>query len=246
MSTYQTIRDLLKTNLVKTVWFNWKMLPRQQARKLPIWIYGRFTARSTAGKIEIDGPVTPGMIRIGKHDYYINTALPQSIWTVRGTIRFSGQAWFIMSSYVVVADKAVLTFTGKRNYFATNLKIMCFESITFGEGAHIAWDCQIVDTSFHYLENVETGETKPLTKPVVIGARAWVGNRSTLAKGAVLPDDTIIASNSLVNKDLSEYGPYCLFAGSPATLKARNVRRVWSDKKERELDAQYGYVRTHL
>lgn len=247
MSTWQTIRDLLQTNLAKTIWFNYKMLPRQQARRLPIWIYGRFTARSTTGTIEIDGPVNPGMIRIGKRDYYVNTAVPQSIWTVRGKIRFTDRTWFIMSSYVLVSDNAILSFGRSGSYFASNTKIFCFQEISFGDFAHIAWDCQITDSSFHYLENVESGEiTGPLTKPVVIGARVWVGNRSTISRGTVLPDDTIVASNSLVNRDYSDIGPFCLLAGSPATVKARHVRRIWSEKRQHELDQQYGYVRTRL
>ena len=247
MSTFQTLKDLLKTNLPKTIWFNRKMLPRSQARRLPIWIYGRFTARSTAGSIEIEGPVTPGMIWIGKQDYYVNTAVPQSIWTVRGKIRFCSKAHFIMSSYVMVADNATLTFGRSGCYFGSNLKVFCFREITIGDFAHIAWDCQITDSSFHYLENVETGEeTGPLTKPVVIGARVWVGNRSTISRGTVLPDDTIVASNSLVNRDYSDIGPFCLLAGSPATVKVRQIRRIWSLNRQRELDEQYGYVRTHL
>lgn len=246
MSMLKTIKDLLKTNLVKTVWFNWKMLPWEQARRLPVWIYGRFTARSTSGSIEIDGPVKPGMIRIGKRDYYVNTAVPQSIWTIRGKVRFSGQTYFIMSSYVLVSDNATLSFGSSGCYFGSGLKIFCFREIVFGNFAHVAWECQVTDSSFHYLEHVETGETGPLTAPVRVGARVWVGNRSTISKGTVLPDDTIVASNSLVNKDYSEIGPFCLLAGTPATVKVRQVRRIWSERRQNELDRQYDYVRTHL
>ena len=204
---------LFKTNLVKTLWFNWKMLPARQARHLPIWFYGKVTLRSTAGSVVIDGPVTPGMIKIGKRDYYVTTSIPQCIWTIRGAIRFRGPLSFGFGSYVMVSDGAELTFGSKGSYFGTGVKIICFNRIEFGNAVHVPWECQFMDTSFHYIENRASGEIPPLTRPIRIGTHVWIGNRTTFTKGAIIPDDTIIASNSLVNKDFSALEPYCLLAG---------------------------------
>ena len=104
----------------------------------------------------------------------------------------------------------------------------------------------IADTSFHYIEKLETGVKTPLTKPVILGDRITVFNRCSILKGSVIPDDSIVASNSVVNKDFSERGSYCMLAGAPAVVKATGVRRIWDLKEERELDRQFGYHRTHL
>lgn len=237
---------LCKTNLVKTVWFNWKMLPARQAWRLPVWFYGKVRFRSLAGKVVFDCPVRSGLVEVGRHDYYVTTSVPVNIWTVRGTIRFAGPVHIIMSSYLLVADGATLSF-GRRNYFGGHLKLLCFDQITFGAWAHVAWECQIMDTSFHYLERVETGEvTGPLTKPVVFGDWVWVGNRSTVARGVVLPSYTIVASGSLVNRSFADLEPNCLLAGVPAVLKATGIRRVFNVARQRELDKQYQYHRVHL
>ncbi len=246
MSRFQLLCGLLKTNLFKTIWFNWKMLPHAQARRLPIWIYGRFTSRSTAGSIEIEGPVKPGMIKIGKKDYYIATSVARCIWNIRGTVRFRGPLNFGFGSYVLVSDGAVLSFGTKNSYFGTGVKIICFKRIEFGDAVHVPWECQFIDTSFHYIEHLDSGEIPPLTAPIRIGTHVWIGNRSTVTKGAVIPDDTIVASNSLVNKDFSSLEPYCLLAGCPAEVKARRLSRVEDPRRQRELDARDGYVRTYL
>jgi Acetyltransferase (isoleucine patch superfamily) len=123
---------------------------------------------------------------------------------------------------------------------------MCFDSITIGDRVAITWDCQIMDTSFHYIEDVEFHSINPLTKKIVIGSYVWVGNRTTISKGSIIPDQSIVASNSLVNKDFSREGQFCMFAGMPAKVVKRNVKRIWNEQEESILDKQFCYNRTHL
>lgn len=187
------------------------------------------------------------MIKIGKNDYYVNTAVQQSIWTIRGTIIFNGPINFGHGSYVLVSDNAILTLGSNGTYLGSDIKIMCFEKITIGDCVRVAWDCQFYDTSFHYIELLNRdGDIKPLTKPIVVGDCVWVGNRSTISKGAVVPSNTIISSNSLVNKDFSNIEPYSILAGCPAVLKGSGFKRVFDEKQQKELDKQFNYTRTHL
>ena len=124
---------------------------------------------------------------------------------------------------------------------------MCFENITIGDNVGVTWDCQFMDTSFHYIELLnKENQIRPLTKPIIIGDRVWVGNRTTISKGAVIPDDTIVASNSIVNKDFSLVEPYSMLAGSPASVKGTGFKRVYDERKQKELDSKFNYDRTHL
>lgn len=239
-------RLLFKVNLIKTVWFNWKMLPARQAWRLPVWFFGKTTFRGLTGKVIIESRVRSGMIRVGENAWYVETTVPWTIWNIRGTMVFKGPLEFCMGSYVLVSDQAVLTLGKNRTGFGSNIRLFCFDRITIGDSSRFAWDCLISDTSFHYIEKIESGAKAPLTKPVIIGDRVSVFNRSSILKGAVLPDDTIVVSNSIVNKDFSKIGPYCMLAGAPAVVKATGVRRIWDLKEERELDRQFGYHRTHL
>lgn len=185
------------------------------------------------------------MISIGIQDQYVDTVVPQCNWTIDGKVTFNGPLKMARGSYVLVAKNAELTLGTNRTYIGSNIKILCFKKITIGDSVRIAWDCQIYDSSFHYVEKTENGEIGPLAKEVFIGDRIWLGNKSTVSKGAVIPSDTIVASNSLVNKDFSSIAPYTMIAGIPARPKATGLRRAWSLKDQKDLDDKYGYKR-HL
>lgn len=243
---FKMVLRFLRTNVIKTLYLNFKMLPFKQAIKLPFYVYGKINFRSLKGKININAPVYPGMIKIGWDEYYVETTVPKSIWIVNGTINFNGPVNFLQGSYVLVTDNATLSFGDKKSVMGANIRIMCFDKIVLGGNSRISWDCQIMDTTFHYIENLSNGDIKPLTSPVVLGNNIWLGNRTTIAKGTVLPDYTIVASNSLVNKDFSSIGENCLLAGLPATVKQQNIRRVFVNKVQKELDKKFNYIRTHL
>ncbi len=249
MRYLKLIKTLLKTNLFKTIWFNFKMLPFKQAVKLPFFIYGRMTMRSTKGTIVLDigGQVHPGMVKVGKNDYYIATSVQRTIWNIRGTLVIQGNTRFMMGSYLLIADHATLTIGGDEQIFGTNVRILCFDRITLGKNVRMAWDIQIMDSSFHYIEMLEKENRVPqLTEPMSIGDNIWVGNRTTISKGAQLAPWTVVASNSLVNKDFSGCEPYCLLAGAPAKVKATGMKRIFDVEREWALDEQYHYYRTHL
>lgn len=241
----KSIYILLKCNTIQTIYINFKMLPLKQAFFLPIFIYTKAKFRSLDGKIKINGKVYPNMIHIGDNTRYVTTSRPLSIWTINGTIIFEGRMNFYYGTYVYVAKNAVLTFGTNGTFLGCNSKIICFESITIGNKVEITWENQIYDTSFHYISK-DNQEPKSLTKSIFIGDNVWIGNRTTISKGAVIPQNSIIASNSIVNKDLSTYGENCMFAGSPADIKFKNIQRIFDYSKETEFDTKYNYIRYKL
>ena len=89
-----------------------------------------------------------------------------------------------------------------------------------GEGTHIAKDA-IIRTSDGECIIDNTG--KPISQPqdVIINKHCWITSRCIILKGAYLPEGTIVAANSLVNKTFSEKN--CLIAGSPAEIKKKNI-----------------------
>lgn len=67
-------------------------------------------------------------------------------------------------------------------------------------------------------------ETKiPISEPqdVIIGEHCWITSRCTILKGVTLPNNTIVASNSLVNKKFNEENT--LLAGCPAKVIKQDV-----------------------
>lgn len=249
---FRLLQRLMETNLLMTMRVNFKMLPFAQAVKFPIFIYGSFKLRGDSGRIEINAPIATGMIKVGRHDRYLATSKPLTVWNLNGRLEFDGKINFFQSSYILVAKNAHLTFgkgtlgNGYEPACGGNLHVICFGNIVV-EDAHLAWDCQIIDSSFHYLKNVgKDDDVLPLTKPIYIGNHVWIGNRTTIMGGARIPDETIVASHSMVNKDFSENGSFCLLAGIPATVKRQGVRRIYDKKEEARFDEFFHYDRTRL
>jgi hypothetical protein len=60
------IKNPLKINLIKTIFFNLKYLPLNQAVKLPIYVYRDVRFNRLKGNIQLNAPqVYRGMIKIG-------------------------------------------------------------------------------------------------------------------------------------------------------------------------------------
>ena len=245
MSIHLICHLFFRCNFIKTVWFNFKMLPFSQARKLPIFIYRNVHFRDLSGKIIINN-VKSGMVKIGRSYSYIATSVPITVWTIRGRIVFNGPTHFFHGTYVLVSDNGTLSFGEKWITIGTGSKIICFDNITIGNRVAITWECQIMDTSFHYIIENESSKASSLTNRIIIGDHVWVGNRTTISKGTVIPNESIVASNSLVNKDFTNAGSCCMIAGMPAKIVKHGVKRIWDSKEELELDKKFGYHRTLL
>lgn len=245
MVWFRTIFRLSCKYPVKTIWINFKLLPFRQAIFLPITIYSKTIFRNLSGKIIIDTEhIIHNMIKLGADWWYPATARPLVMWSIYGTLIFKGPISFPQGTYIHVAKKGTLQFGTNGTFIGTNTKIMCFDRIVIGDNTEITWDCQLYDTSFHYVEIDDT--SSKLTSPIVIGNNVWIGNNTTITKGVTIPDWSIVTNHSLVNKDLSIHGEHCMFAGCPAMLKKNNISRVFGKEKEKELDNKFDYSRNPL
>lgn len=239
---------LLSHKPIKTIYINFKMLPFKQAIRLPIFIYTPIEFRSLKGEIKINGHISPNMIRIGDNTRYPTTSKPLSIWTINGQLIFNGPTKFFYGTYVYVGQRGTLQIGTKGTFIGSDTKIICRDNIFIGDCVEITWECQIYDTSFHYIQK-ENEEVQPLTRGIVINDFVWIGNRTTISKGTVIPSYSIIAAESLCNKDLSQIeggGNYCLFAGSPTKCKATGVKRIFSTEEEAKYDKIFDYPRFKL
>mgnify|MGYP002624230978 CR=1 FL=1 len=123
--------------------------------------------------------------------------------------------------------------------FQARNKIYIENRFEVGSQVNVSWEAQFFDTDFHYVENMENHTVRRRSKPISIGSHVWIGNRCTVQKGSVIPDDCTIASNSLVNKDLSDNPKYSIFAGIPAKRVKTGYERVFSYTKEVYLDKEF-------
>lgn len=244
---YRIIKILVQIFLnspFKTVYINFKMLSFRDAIFFPILICSKTKFRSLKGRIIIEGDIKPCMIRIGDSSRYPVTSTPCTVLTINGEIVFTGKINFYNGTYVYVAEKAKLKLGTNGTFVGSDVKIICREYIGIGDNVEVSWGTQIYDTSFHYV-SYNGCECFKLTSPITIGNNVWIGNNVTISKGSRLPSNTIVASNSLINRDFSDLGENTLLAGVPAVCKISNARRIYG-VEEKELDKKYLYIRYKL
>lgn len=201
----------------KTIWFNFHYLPFKQAIWLPIFISRRVRLLKTKGSIEVLGNIEPGMIKIGYGFVGIfDKKNTKTLFELTGKIIFRGTANIWHSSRTSVSGILDLG----NNFQMSAASIVATKMVKIGYDCMVSWEILILDTDFHkiYFEDKIVNEPKA----IIIGDRCWLGCRTTILKGAVIHDNTIIGAGSIVSRDLKEGN--CIFAGSPAVLVKKGTR----------------------
>lgn len=108
---------------------------------------------------------------------------------------------------------------GNNSFISLNTKIICKDYIKIGDNCAISWDCLIMDTDFHNI--IQNNNLNKETKPILIGDDVWIGSKVTILKGVSIGDGAVIASNSVVTKNVPSR---CIVAGNPAKIIRENVQ----------------------
>ena len=98
--------------------------------------------------------------------------------------------------------------------------VTCIDEITIGDGCLTGKWVTITDNS-HGSSDYESLKESPAKRnfyskaPVVIGNNVWIGDKVTILPGVKIGDNSIIAANSVVTKDVPSF---CVVAGNPAKI----------------------------
>jgi|LSPZ01.1.fsa_nt_gi acetyltransferase-like isoleucine patch superfamily enzyme len=219
--------------ILKTLYYNFRLFPFKVAIRLPLFIHSKVKIYK-AGKIRIEGKIKTGMIDIGNYNLKsqgVSKILNRGEIIFKGRIKFSGST-IIENTGVMIFDGE--TVTGEGTCFFIHKKI------TVGKFTRIGFNCVFIDTDYHYMVNVATGEIKSNEKEITIGKCCWIGSNTTLKKGAVLPDYTIAASHSLLVKNYTDLiPPYSIIGGMPAKIITSGYRRVYNMSEEKRLNIYF-------
>lgn len=142
-------------------------------------------------------------------------------------LNFEGPSEFSSKFLVRTSSNAELSI-GKNTFFGSTVKLIGIYKISFGEGTRIAFESQVIDSDFHYIYNLDKKQVKPREKEITIGAYNWIGNRTTINKGAITKPFTIVTGSSIINKDYTVLeDKYVVLGGQPAKQIAKNIRRIY-------------------
>lgn len=153
--------------------------------------------------LKLKGKVTVKSTKVGAvqigfgHVGIVDKKNCRSLWENSGEIIFGGVANMGPGSRIVNSGTLVI---GDGFCINGSSSIICYKKISFGENVLISWDCLIMDTDFHCVVSLDTGERINGDQEVDIGRHVWIGCRCTILKKARIPSDSVIAAGSVINK----------------------------------------------
>jgi len=219
-------------NIIKTIVINFKKFPFLTAIKFPIIIYNKVKFKSLKGEIIINAPIERGMIKLGLNTDNFSTSKGSALIILYGKIVFNGYMIASVDYLIDVSNNAKIVF-GNCSYIGNGVKMRCETSIELDDFTRIGAESQLFDTNFHYVKDLNSGITFNKTKEIYLGKFCWIGNRTSIMKGAKLPNHTIVGSNSLVNKDYTKnIGEFTVLAGVPASKQREGIVRLYRNEME--------------
>jgi acetyltransferase-like isoleucine patch superfamily enzyme len=234
-ATYRNFKKKWKrfrsVNWYKTYYFNFKKFPFTVARKLPVIFYGRVKFTSISGDIRIEGPVRRGMIGFGQQFERMTTSRGIAEIAIDGTLVFKNRAHIGKDCFVFVHKDAYCEF-GDMGCLGSNVKLICSHRIVLGNWAGIGYESQLVDTTAHPMKDLANDKDLPMYGPIEIGSYNTISNRVSIMNGTKTPDSCVVASNSVCNRDYTEFGNNILIGGIPAKLLKKDYIRDWESEKE--------------
>lgn len=210
---------------------NYRIFPKEIAKKLPLRVNTRVKCIGLfPGCIEIKSNcIYKGMIQIGvpmktlSHDDRTPSCLYFKDNT--GKIKFYGKADFFESISIRIYDNGILEI-GEGFFSNCNASINVSKKVTIGKMAQWGWNVEIIDTDGHDILD-ENGNKTNADKEIVIGDNVWIGAKSAILKGAVIPDGCVVGYGSIVSKRFDEKNT--IIAGVPAKVLKHNIQ--WRREK---------------
>lgn len=230
-SVYHKLKFYLTVNWTKTIYFNFKKFPFSVAKKLPVFFYGKVKFHDLKGEIIIDAPLKTRMIGFGQTFELFKKEQGIAEFTLSGKVHFRGNAHFGKDCLVYIGPNSYCEI-GEMFALGSRGKLITYQKIIFGKYVRIGYETQLIDTNFHTILDLKTGEVDSLTSPIEIGDYNWIGNRSTIMQKTVTPNFCIVASNSLANRNYNSLGENILIGGIPAKLIKTNISRDWEGERE--------------
>lgn len=226
--------QLQSLNLIKTIYWNFKLLSFKKAIYFPIFIYRRVKIYNFGNVILDCDQISPGMIKIGHYNF--KSYGPEKIYN-RGELKFHGNVY--IGGGGAIENNGIIEFMGD-NVIPEGGIVLISKRLFLGKNARLGFLNLIQDSDDHYIIDVNTLEVKDNKKDIIIGDNCWLGAKTCVKKGTILPEGTIIASaNTLLNKDYSEIPPYSILGGIPAKIIGYNKRRIVNWETQKLLDAYF-------
>lgn len=187
--------------------------------QMPIRVYGSLKL-SLGGKIILPSGSRKNTVIINScHEDYTAPSGKAEL-NIQGTWKLGGSLHVGPDGCIAVAEGALLE-TGADTYLGRDTQIHCYRHVSIGNGV-FAGEMYICDSTIHQVLSADA--EKPMHGEVIIGDGVYLGFRTTLLKGTVIPPLSVVGSGAVCTSDFSKDGvEQLLICGNPAVVKAQGV-----------------------
>jgi acetyltransferase-like isoleucine patch superfamily enzyme len=166
----------------------------------------------------IENIETNGRLKIGLNYVGFIHKSDKTYLNINGKLSFKGDYSIGRGCRFDIGTNGIVSI-GNGGYTNANTTFIIMHQLTIGDNCAISWDCQFLDEDFH--EIFYDGK-KNHDNSIIIGNNVWIGCGVKIYKGTVIPDNCVIASNSIIKDVFKEKNS--LIAGNPAKIIKRNVQ----------------------
>lgn len=220
---FKKLRHLV-FGFLKSVFYNFKLLPFSQAVHLPIVVSEKTRLNIKRGGIKFGScKINFGLITIGiwDGDDCIGERMSSSIIVEKGSfIQFDGRVSFASGLHMSICNQGYIVF-GNCDHFNANVHIICRNHIIINSDCNISWNCTIMDTDLHNFQDDSTGGLKD--NSILIGKHCLICSDTKILKGVVLGDYSIVGANTLLPRGTYPSG-YCY-------INALSIKKLPSNTK---------------
>ena len=204
----------------KTIYFNYKYFGLKGIFKLKILVSNNVKLNKLKGRIRVNDNLKMGAIRIGFGEVDIfDKSRSKSIFNLKdeGYINFKGKANIGQGTKFSVNG---ILEVGENFTISAESEIICYKYIEIGDNVLISWKSLIMDTDFHSIYDFNHNQINS-PKDIKIGHNVWIGARTTILKGASIPQSSIIAASTTVTKKYNN--PNVIIAGNPSRIIKKDI-----------------------
>lgn len=101
-----------------------------------------------------------------------------------------------------------------------NIDVEPDTAVRIGNDVMISYGVQMRTSDAHAVVDLD-GNPLNFAKDIIIGNHVWIAQNAFLAKGSIIPDNSIVGAASFVNKAFKQKG--IIIAGTPACIKKKNI-----------------------
>ena len=188
---------------------------------LPILVTCRTRLTNVKGKVNLNQSLKFGLIKMGFNGVALTSWRDWNVWNLLGEMQVNGSVEFGTGSRLFIGKNGILRI-GNNFLLTAKSDIICCKRVNFGDDCLLSWDVLIMDTDSHPIRN-ENNEIINYDEPIVIGNNVWIGSRTIILKGARIPDNCLIASGSIVNKEFKINNS--IIAGNPSKIVKQKI--IW-------------------